>query len=220
MGVWIGNGTYEEHADCKEEISQLLERRPLDYWSRPPRRKSLFRQDICYDETRQFQEPQRPNRPAKSHPRQELLDHSREHDAADSTPARRNANSQAPPAREIRRDQRQHRSEETAVPKTDTHALREKQLPVLCREGRREDPEDLQDGAEEEDGAEVACVCEAAGEGADEEEEEDLDAADPGDVGGWAREGGHVVGLEDAEGVDEAPGVHHHEVAHCALRPG
>jgi hypothetical protein len=45
----------------------------------------------------------------------------------------------------------------------------------------------------------MAGVGEAASEGADEEEEKDLDAADPGDVGGRAAECGYIVGLEDTE---------------------
>ncbi len=60
--------------------------------------------------------------------------------------------------------------------------------------------------------AEVARVGEAAGEGADEEEEEDLEGADPGDVRGRAVQRGGVVGLEEAEGVDHAPGVHDDDV--------
>lgn len=72
-------------------------------------------------------------------------------------------------------------------------------MPVRGAEGGREDAEELEYGAEEEDGAEVACVCEAACKGADEEEEEDLDGADPGDCRGWEVECGGVVGLEDTE---------------------
>lgn len=60
--------------------------------------------------------------------------------------------------------------------------------------------------------AEVAGVGEAAGKGADEEEEEDLDGADPGDVGGGAAECGGVVGLEESERIDDAPGAHDDQV--------
>lgn len=55
--------------------------------------------------------------------------------------------------------------------------------------------------------AEVACVGEAATEGADEEEEEDLEGADPGYVRRRAAEKSGVVGLKDAEGVDDAPAI-------------
>lgn len=50
-------------------------------------------------------------------------------------------------------------------------------------------------------------VREAAGEGANKEEEEDFDRADPGDVGGGSAEGADVVGLVNAEGVYHAPGT-------------
>ncbi len=36
--------------------------------------------------------------------------------------------------------------------------------------------------------------------------------ADPGDVARWPVEGGDIVGLEDAEGVDETPSVHDDQV--------
>jgi hypothetical protein len=51
----------------------------------------------------------------------------------------------------------------------------------------------------------VSSVCSASGEGSDEKEEEDLDGADPGNIGWGSIEGSDIVGLEDAEGVDEAP---------------
>lgn len=59
--------------------------------------------------------------------------------------------------------------------------------------------------AHEEYLTEVTCVCEAARECADEEEEKDLDRTDPGDVAWWPIQSCYVVGLEDSEGVDEAP---------------
>ena len=54
--------------------------------------------------------------------------------------------------------------------------------------------------------AEVAGVGKAAGESADEEKEEYLDGSDPGYVRWGMAEKGSVVGLKDAEGVDDAPG--------------
>jgi hypothetical protein len=58
----------------------------------------------------------------------------------------------------------------------------------------------------EEDLAEVACVRKTACECADEEEKEYLNGADPGYVTRWAVERCYIVGLEDSEGVDKAPG--------------
>ena len=69
--------------------------------------------------------------------------------------------------------------------------------------------EDDGEGADDEQFAEVAPVEYGTGEEPDEEDHVGLDAADPGDVGGgFAEEGaGFVVGLVDAEGVEDAPGV-------------
>jgi hypothetical protein len=53
--------------------------------------------------------------------------------------------------------------------------LREKYVPVLCAEGGEEDTEDNETAAKTEDGEEVASVEGAAGEGAEREEEKDLD---------------------------------------------
>jgi hypothetical protein len=86
-------------------------------------------------------------------------------------------------------------------------------VPVLCGRRGGEGGADLEGCAEDVDGPEVAGVGEPAGERADEEDEEELDRADPGDVGGWTVQGGGVVRLEDAEGVDHAPGVHDDEVS-------
>lgn len=77
--------------------------------------------------------------------------------------------------------------------------MREQHLPVLFRYAGREDADDLKYRADGENVAEVSRVSEATGQGADEEEEEDLHGADPRDVGGGAAEGRGVVGLEEAE---------------------
>lgn len=85
-------------------------------------------------------------------------------------------------------------------------------MPVRGAKRRCKYPQELECRAEEEDGAEVARVCETACEGADKEEEKYLDGADPGNGRGREVERGGVVGLEYAEGIDVAPGVHHHEM--------
>ena len=92
-------------------------------------------------------------------------------------------------------------------------------MPVFCAERSHEDAKDLEERTEEEGRTEETVVGGSAGEGSDEEEEEYLDAADPGD-GGWrVVEGGDVVGLEDAERVDIAPGIEDHEMGHECLGP-
>lgn len=92
-------------------------------------------------------------------------------------------------------------------------------MPVGCGDGCHEDSYESDDGTHEEYGAEISGVGEAAGEGSDEEEEEDLDGADPGDGAGGSLECAYVVGLEDAEGVYEAPCVHDDQMAEDHLSP-
>ena len=67
---------------------------------------------------------------------------------------------------------------------------------------------------------EVARIGGAAAEGSDEEEEEDLHRADPGDVCLRPVEEGDVVALEDAEAVDVAPCVEDDQVGDQHLAPG
>jgi hypothetical protein len=86
--------------------------------------------------------------------------------------------------------------------------LREEDLEIGFGERGHEEAEDTEKGADHEDGAEETSVAETPGEGADEEEAEDLDGADPGDVRGGSVEFLDVVGLEDAEGVYETPRVY------------
>ncbi|KFY49708.1 hypothetical protein V496_09849 [Pseudogymnoascus sp. VKM F-4515 (FW-2607)] len=81
------------------------------------------------------------------------------------------------------------------------------------------DADALQEAADKDDLFEVAGIGEAAAEGADEEEEEDLETTDPGNVGRWAVEEADVEGLEHAEGIDEAPSCRDRHTCHGALKP-
>jgi len=58
---------------------------------------------------------------------------------------------------------------------------------------------DDEEGADQDQYAEVACVVDWAGKRADKDEQEGLYGADPGDVGGGRgiEEAGFVVGLVD-----------------------
>lgn len=121
---------------------------------------------------------------------------------------------------EIGRHQGDGGTEHQAAAQALAEALGQEQLPVARAQRGHEDAEQLQHGAGGQHGLEVAGVGGAAGEGADEEQQEDLDAADPGDVGGRVAQGLHVVGLEHAEAVDVAPGVEDDQVRHGDLQPG
>lgn len=98
--------------------------------------------------------------------------------------------------------------EEAAGADADAEALGEHDLVVVGGEGGHHVAEDDHEGAEGEEDGEVACVEEGAGDDADGHEEVGLEGADPGDCGGGVvgEDGLLVEGLEDAEGVDEAPG--------------
>lgn len=90
---------------------------------------------------------------------------------------------------------------------TRTQSLREDQLPVLSAIGCCKHSNSQENGASEENNPEVACVCQAACETADEKEEKNIEGADPGDFGGRAMKFLGIVGLEDAKGVCPAPGM-------------
>lgn len=143
---------------------------------------------------------------------QHLAHHARKHQPARRGPARGHAHGQAPPRAKVRRQRRDARAKQAPVAQPHADAQREQYLPVLRGDGHGEDAEDLEGHAEREDVAEIAGVAEPAGQGAHKEEEEDLAGADPGDVRGRPAEGGGVVGLEQAEGADDAPGVHDDEM--------
>ena len=80
-------------------------------------------------------------------------------------------------------------------------------LPVIRGNAQHHHAEDGEEGAKKEEGSEVACVIDGARGNANDEEQECLDGADPGNVGGrlGAQQVGFVVGLEDAEGIDNSP---------------
>jgi len=85
-------------------------------------------------------------------------------------------------------------------------------LPIERAGAEGHDGGDLQEGATEDEGFEVAGIHSAAGGDADEEEEGCLEGADPGDGGGDEVEVGSVIGLKGAEGGYEAPARGDYEV--------
>lgn len=87
----------------------------------------------------------------------------------------------------------------------DANALCEEELPVRRALGRGEYANGEESRAREENSAEVARVREATGEGADKEEQEDIERADPGDLARGAAQERRVVRLEGAKGVGPAP---------------
>ena len=79
-------------------------------------------------------------------------------------------------------------------------------MPVPRAEERHQRPHKLQLRPAYKDGPETSCVNGPFGEYADEQDQEKLDGADPGNGGGsgcW-EEGVGIVSFEDAEGICEA----------------
>lgn len=93
--------------------------------------------------------------------------------------------------------------EQRARADADAEGLREEDLPVRGTQREHHLPEDEHEGAEQQEFAEVARVVDGAGQGADFEEEERLDAANPGDAGGGGggEERGFVIGLVGAKSI-------------------
>ena len=88
-------------------------------------------------------------------------------------------------------------------------------------------PKDYPEGSHDDERLEVASVVEWAGDQTAEKNHERLDGADPADVGrgdgtGRLEDGTRrlVVGLENAEGVEETPGVEEDEEGGSDLEPG
>jgi hypothetical protein len=130
----------------------------------------------------QRNKPNSPHGPPEPDLRQQLAHHTWEHQAARGGAAGGAADGEGAAPSEVCREDGDGGAEQAAVAEAHADALREEEMPVARAQGRGKDADDLEDGAGNEQGAEVARVGEAAGEGADEEEEEDLDGADPGYV--------------------------------------
>ena len=203
-----------------QQIRNLRERSPFDQRPRSPRRKPRPRKREGETHRSQHDKPQHPHRPTESDRGEQLPHHGRKHHPSRRGATRRDPDGERPPLGEISRQHRQRRTKQQSVPQSRTDALGEEKLPVRRTPRRREDADELQRQAGGEGVAEEPGVGGAAGERADEEEEEDLHGADPGDVRGGVVESGDVVGLEDAEGVDVAPRVEDGDVAHEDLCPG
>lgn len=204
MGTGKG-ATYEECPRRIKDILQFLERPPFNQRPSPSRLNPRLRQKVRHQHPTQHNKRHGANRPREANPRQKLPRHGRKNQPPGDTPTRRDTKHQRALLLKVCRYDGQHGAEDAAVAEPHAQALREKEVPVLGAEGRGEGARDEEDGAREEDGAEVARVGEAAGEGADEEEEECAERAEPGNVAWGAVEEVHVVGLECAKRVYEAP---------------
>lgn len=191
--------TYKESGGGVKGVLQLFERLPLDHRPGLARPDAGAHAEVRDGDDGNLHETDRTHRPGKADFRQQLADHAGEDEAARGGAAGGDADGEGAVAVEVGGEHGEGRAEEAAVGDADADALREQELHVRGALRGGEDAEREEHGAGEEDGAEVAGVGEAAGDGADEEEQKDVEGADPGDFAGGAVEERGVVGLESAK---------------------
>ncbi|KAL8713808.1 MAG: hypothetical protein Q9225_006705, partial [Loekoesia sp. 1 TL-2023] len=97
--------------------------------------------------------------------------------------------------------------EQASNSQADADALSKYDLVVIFPQACHQHPKDHHEGAGSDQGAKIASVKDWAGQDTDEEEEETLDGANPGDggVGLVGKKSGGVVFLVYTEGIDDAP---------------
>lgn len=204
----------EPHARAEQRVRPLAEGGPLDQRralgpgparaAREPRAQERGGDGA----DRAHQQRGGAQRPREADAREQLAHEQRVGDAADARAAGGEPDGEAAAAQEVGAQQRDGGRELQPAAEAVEHALGQEQGRVRGRaEGGGEEAGELQGEAGEEGRAEEAGVEGAAGEGAEEEEERDLQGADPGDGAGGEREGGGVVGLEEREGEGVAPAV-------------
>ncbi len=207
-----GRIAYEKASTCVKGILELLERRQLQERPCPAGRQAWSQDEEDGRQRRYLDEANRADRPAEPDHGQQLARDAGEHQAAGARAARHDADGERAPFPKVGRHDRQAGAEQASVAEAHAHALREEDLPVLRGDRGGEETERLEDDADQHHLAEVTPVREPAGQDADEEEQEDLDGANPRDIRGRPSQRAGVVRLEDAERADVAPGVQDDQV--------
>lgn len=148
-------------------------------------------------------EAQHAGGPCEADLRQQLVEDDGVDDAAEGGAGGRDADGHADARAEVRAQNGDGGDEQRARADADAERLREEDLPVRRAQGEHHLPEHEHEGAEQQELAEVARVVDGACQRADFEEEEGLNAADPGDAGGGGggEECGLVVGLVGAKSI-------------------
>ena len=141
-------------------------------------------------------------------------------DTTRAAPTKDNGNSKRPFPQKIRRNERHARRIDEPMPDPTAEGLGQKDLPIRRGKRRREHARQPQRHASQHGREIIARVHGAAGKGADEEEQEQLRGHDPRDRGRGRVERFDVVGLEEAEAADVAPGIEHDKMAAEDLAPG
>ena len=147
-----------------------------------PRREARSHQEGDDDHVEQHDEAHDADCPGEADLREEALCDRREDEAAGRGAACLDSDRYDAVLVEVGGNEGDHRGEVEAVADALADAFGEEDLPVGGRRGGREDAEELEREAAENDLPRVSRIGEAAGEGANEEKEKDLDRANPGDV--------------------------------------
>ncbi len=167
--------THKEGCGRIERVLELLESLPLYNRPRLSRPDSRPRCEVGDDNHGQLHKPNRAHRPRESDLGKQLANHCREDQPSRRASAGRNAKGQRAVPMKVRRQHGERGTEQASVRYTDTDALRQDELPILRALCRRKDPDSQEHGSHHEDGAEVARVCQSAGECTDKEEQEDVE---------------------------------------------
>ena len=199
-----------DHGSEREDhIRHVGEGGPVDQRARLGRLDALLEDGERHQQRAERDEREDAHRPAEA----DLVDELVEDDGIDNTahagPCGREPDGQPQPRGEVRRQDRDARHEEAAGAQPDAEALRQQRLPKGLGQRQHHEAEDDAEGPQQQQQAQIAAVVDGACHAADGQDQERLDAPDPGDIG--RRRGEQrprlVVCLEDAEGVQQPEGV-------------
>lgn len=210
----------QENPKQEQTIRRLAKRAELKHRARFPRRQPRLQQRAVHRPHGQHHEPHDPDGPGKPNARHKLARDGRIHEAARGAAARHDGHRDAAIARKIRSHQGHGGRELQAAAQAGQEALREEKMPVRAAQTGHHGAQRGQQHPRNHDPVEVSGVEQAPGKHAQRKVAQHLHRADPGHGGRLEVQVVGVVGLEDAEGRDHAPGVEDDEVAHEGLGPG
>lgn len=149
-----------------------------------------------------------------------MLDHGRKSDAASARARGSGRDGKDPAAHKIGGNDGDAWQPHEALTDADTETLGQENLPVFCGKARHEGPEHKQNSTGRHDSPGKSRVGGAPRNGRDEEQTEDLEAADPRDVGCRTGERGFVVVLKHAKACAVSPRHGDDKVTREDLGPG
>lgn len=202
----------DDEADCqdKQHVWNILQCAQLDEGTGFPGRETGSH--IC--EHRQqatgVHKGENSHGPAETDLGQQLAHDQGVNQPSDRVAGGRQAQRRAPMSVKVRPYQPHGWREEDAASRPGQDRLGEEQLPVGATDAHEEHPQDHEHHPEPEGGDEQSVVERPSAEGPEEEHEERLRAADPGDggLGVLRHEDRGVIRLEHRKRIDQAPGRH------------